>query len=328
MRTHGPVSPMRATLNHMKDYESSLQSLRRYLDDWFATHDGIISRSQALEAGLSEAAIARLVRSGAWIRVYPNVYRHAASPMTPISWIRAALLAGGGEAYVSHLSAAWLHGLLDRAPSRPHITVPAHCSVRGEPLKVTRTRHPVLPVVQHGFRCTSAARTILDCATLLGPEELDLLVDRAVARRAIGLDALLAACRAADRHTGRRLLSQRLGARGVAEGPSPSVLESRLARQLRAHGLPAPKAEVKWGPGRRYRLDFSYPDARLVVEVNGWAYHSSPEQARRDAARRNALNRAGWTVLEFDWWEVTNESSRVVAEVAAALAQLRRVNAG
>jgi very-short-patch-repair endonuclease len=82
------------------------------------------------------------------------------------------------------------------------------------------------------------------------------------------------------------------------------------------------------GPGGRYRLDFSYPDLLLIIEVNGWAYHSSPEQARRDTVRRNALNRAGWTVLEFDWWEVTNEPGRVVAEVAAALAQLGRVNAG
>jgi very-short-patch-repair endonuclease len=301
---------------------------RRYLNDWFATHDGIIGRAQALQAGLSETSIAALVRTGIWIRVYPNVYRLAGSPMTPMGWIRAALLAGGGDAYVSHLSAAWLHSLVEQAPSRPHITVPADRSVRGEPLNVTRTRRPVLPVIQRGLRCTSVAQTILDCATLLDPENLDLLVDRAVARRAIGLDALIAACRAADHHRGRRLLSQRLGARGVAEGPSPSVLESRLARQLRAHGLTAPKAEVKWGPGRRYRLDFSYPEVRLVVEVNGWAYHSSPEQARRDTARRNVLNRAGWTVLEFDWWEVTNEPGRVVAEVAAALAQLRRTNAG
>jgi very-short-patch-repair endonuclease len=310
----------------MKSHDNALQR-RRTLDEWFATHDAVISRGQALQAGLSEPAIGRLLRSGAWIRVYPTVYRLAGAPMTPLSWIRAALLAGGADAYVSHLSAAWLHGLVDRAPSRPHITVPAHRSVRGEPLEVTRTRHPVLPVVERGFRCTSVARTILDCATLLGPEDLDLLVDRAVARRAVGLDALIAACRAADRHRGRRLLSQRLGARGVAEGPSPSVLESRLARLLRAHGLPAPKAEVKWGPSRRYRLDFTYARVRLVMEVNGWAYHSSPEQARRDTARRNALNRAGWTVLEFDWWEVTNEPGRVVAEVAAALAQLERVTA-
>ena len=84
----------------MTSTESYLQT-RRYLDGWFATHDAIISRAQALEAGLSAFAIARLVRSGGWIRVYPNVYRLAASPMTPMAWIRAALLTGGPDAYVS-----------------------------------------------------------------------------------------------------------------------------------------------------------------------------------------------------------------------------------
>jgi len=96
-----------------------------------------------------------------------------------------------------------------------------------------------------------------------------------------------------------------------------------MLRTLRDHGVCAPKAEVCWGPNQRYRLDFAYPHLRLVIEVNGWAYHSSPEQARRDATRRNALNRAGWTVLEFDWWDVTHEPHRVAAEVAAALARLQ-----
>ncbi len=92
-----------------------------------------------------------------------------------------------------------------------------------------------------------------------------------------------------------------------------------MGRLLRSAGLPVPEVEVAWGPDRRYRLDFAYLELRLVVEVNGWAYHSSPEQARYDAARRNALNQAGWTVLEFDWWVVTHESRRVAAEVAAAI---------
>jgi very-short-patch-repair endonuclease len=96
-----------------------------------------------------------------------------------------------------------------------------------------------------------------------------------------------------------------------------------MGRLLRSAGLPAPRVELVWGPGGRYRLDFAYPELRLVAEVGGWAYHSSPEQARYDAVRRNALNQAGWTVLEFDWWVVSHESRRVVAEVAAAIVARR-----
>jgi very-short-patch-repair endonuclease len=124
-------------------------------------------------------------------------------------------------------------------------------------------------------------------------------------------------------HHGRQPLQRRLAARGLTGGPHPSVLESKMARLLRAAGLPTPRAEVRWGPAERYRLDFAYSNLRLVVEVNGWAYHSSPEQARSDAARRNMLSRAGWIILEFDWWVVTSEPERVVSEISAAFCARR-----
>jgi very-short-patch-repair endonuclease len=95
-----------------------------------------------------------------------------------------------------------------------------------------------------------------------------------------------------------------------------------MTRLFHDYGLPAPKVEVKWGPKNKYRLDFAYPRLRLAIEVNGWVYHSSPEHARRDAARRNRLQRAGWIVLNYDWWEVTNHPGRVAAEIAATYRSL------
>jgi hypothetical protein len=295
----------------------------RALASWFASTDGVIGRTQALELGVTKSQVDRWVRSGLWIRLYPGVYRLASFPSSPESFLRAALLVGGPSSYASHSSAAWLHGLLDHPGPEPTITVPANHLVRTGGLTVTRTRRLQQPIMRRRFPCTSVPRTILDYATLAGPDELDELIDRAVARRVVGLDSILDVCRTTVGHPGRPFLRSRLDARGIAAGPHPSVLESKMVRTLHDHGVPTPKAEVCWGPNRRYRLDFAYPQLRLVIEVNGWAYHSSPEQARRDSARRNALNRAGWTVLEFDWWEVTHEPHRVAADVAAAIARLQ-----
>ena len=102
----------------------------------------------------------------------------------------------------------------------------------------------------------------------------------------------------------------------ILGSPHPSVLESRMARLFRLHRLPRPKAEVVWGPNRRYRLDFAYPHLRLAIEVDGWSAHFAPEQQRHDNRRGNALARAGWTVLHYDWWEVTYAAERVAAEIA------------
>ena len=39
----------------------------------------------------------------------------------------------------------------------------------------------------------------------------------------------------------------------------------------------------------------------MFVEVDGYAYHWSPEQKRYDDARRNKLWLRGFTVLVYDW---------------------------
>ena len=95
-----------------------------------------------------------------------------------------------------------------------------------------------------------------------------------------------------------------------------------MARLFVRHGLPQPQAEVVWGPSRRYRLDFAYPSLRLAIEVDGWSAHFAPEQQRYDNRRANALTRAGWTVLHYDWWEVTDDAERVADEIATTYRQL------
>src|SRR5690242_16501161 len=69
---------------------------------------GLVTRDQALAAGLSEDAIGRRVRSGRWVRLHPNVYRLAGAPDTWEQRILAAVLAAGPTAIASHLSAAVL----------------------------------------------------------------------------------------------------------------------------------------------------------------------------------------------------------------------------
>ena len=81
--------------------------------------------------------------------------------------------------------------------------------------------------------------------------------------------------------------------------------------------LPVPKVEVIVGRDSEYRLDFSYPDQKKAIEVDGYAYHSSPEQLQRDNARRNALEVEGWQFLVYTWLGVTREPRRVAAEIAA-----------
>jgi hypothetical protein len=84
---------------------------------------GLVSRSQALAAGLSQRAIGRRLQSSQWERLYPSVYR---LPGAPRSWeqkLMGALLWAGPEAALSHRSAAALWKLDGVAPGALDVLV-------------------------------------------------------------------------------------------------------------------------------------------------------------------------------------------------------------
>jgi very-short-patch-repair endonuclease len=69
----------------------------------------------------------------------------------------------------------------------------------------------------------------------------------------------------------------------------------------------------------RWTIDFAFPDAKVAIEVDGWAYHSDVERFRADRSKGNALVRAGWRLLRFTWHDLVNRPQYVVAEIRAAV---------
>jgi very-short-patch-repair endonuclease len=75
--------------------------------------------------------------------------------------------------------------------------------------------------------------------------------------------------------------------------------------------------------GAAYRLDIQLGGG-LFVELDGYAYHWSPEQKRYDDARRNKLRLLGYDILVYDWETVTKDGNRMAREIRAALANSSR----
>lgn len=67
----------------------------------------------------------------------------------------------------------------------------------------------------------------------------------------------------------------------------------------------------------RYRVDFLLKDARLIVELDGHAYHSTKEQLEHDAIRQRYLTRAGYTVIRFTGREIVKDVKACLSEVRA-----------
>lgn len=85
---------------------------------------------------------------------------------------------------------------------------------------------------------------------------------------------------------------------------------------IRAARLPTPAVNV-WLNG--YEVDFLWREHRLVVETDGYAFHSSRRSFEGDRRRDRDLQAAGYVVLRITWRELKDEPEAVVAELAAAL---------
>lgn len=66
------------------------------------------------------------------------------------------------------------------------------------------------------------------------------------------------------------------------------------------------------------RVDFLI-EGFLIVEIDGFAFHSSRDAMRRDVSRNNASTLNGYAVLRYMPEHIWYESERVVAEIMAVL---------
>lgn len=135
-----------------------------------------------------------------------------------------------------------------------------------------------------------------------------------------GLEAEIAR-RSRPGRAGPSRLADLLHKRGMIGGPEPSVLEAQAMRLFRRFDITVLGREIHVGSDGRYRIDFLIA-ADLVVEVDGFAHHWSPEAKSYDDTRRNRLRAAGLTVLVYDWRAIRQEPNRVVREIQQAMARL------
>jgi very-short-patch-repair endonuclease len=311
---------------------------------------GLATRAQVLGAGVTPSQIRTALSQGRWVRVAPGVYGLAAWPSSDTRRLLAACLVSNGVA--SHLSAAWLWGLIEHAPPSPIVSVAysrrlqrpqrprqqpwdaqqrrprqldQHNSQRPRPgfgpIQVHRTRDLDLLTTsyRYGVPTTNPLRTLVDLAGHTDRQVLDSALDAALACRLVTTEGLLAEASRLER-PGRRGpsdIKERLRQRAFIGAPSPSVLESQALRLLAANGIPVRKCEVVVD-GARHRIDIQLADT-LFVEVDGYAYHWSPEQKRSDDARRNQLRLLGLEVLVYSWHDVVRDGQRLLTEVRQAL---------
>jgi hypothetical protein len=282
---------------------------------------GVITRQQALQAGLTLGEIRARTESGRWQRLYPGVFAVFTGPPGRMTTLWAAVLKAGPGAVLSHQTAAGLAGLTYRASELIHVTVPAPRHVAPIPgvvvhrsTRAGQARHPSKSPPR-----TRIEETVLDLAqTARSFEDAYGWLSAACASRLTTPDRILAAM--ARRPQLRFRESLRLALGDIAGG-AHTVLERHYAHNVeRRHGLPPAERQVRAVRGGRteYR-DVQYRKYRVLVETDGRQAH--PASARwRDAQRDNAAAALGLITLRYSWADVTLRACWVAEEVGRVLA--------
>jgi very-short-patch-repair endonuclease len=279
---------------------------------------GVVSRAQLEAAGLGPSAIKHRIAHGRLHRIHRGVYAVGHRALAPGAREMAAVLACGPSAVVSHRSAARLWRLLgpdsvaavevtilrSTRASRPGIRI--HRSDRLPPKDIRRLAR--IPV-------TSPARTLLDFADDATERELERAFDEALVRRLTSRAALVAVV---ERSRGRRGAGRLRGLVQRDEEPAftRSEAEERFLALVRAAGLPAPQLNVELGG---YTVDFLWRAPSLVVEIDGYRFHSTRSAFERDRVRDARLGAAGHRVMRVTWRQLVAEPHAVVARLAQAL---------
>ncbi len=288
-----------------------------------ARQHGLVARVQLLAAGVPAHVIDRRLARGRIDAVHRGVYRVSPAPL-PYERQMAALLTCGASAVVSHRSAALLWKLLPGSPGDApvDVTVPRRhpASLRG--LLVHRVS--CLPADEvtlvEGIRATVPARTLLDLARNGDPRELEQAVAQA---DRTGLTTRADLARLATRHPHRRgvMAIRALLAAGAEPAFTRSEAETCFLALVRKAQLPAPAVNVAL---RGYEVDFFWRAEGLVVEIDGFAFHSSPAAFERDRRRDAVLAAAGFRVLRITWRQIAREPQALLVRLAQALVQAHR----
>lgn len=266
---------------------------------------GLINLVQALAAGLSRSAIKRRLASGRWERVLPRVFRIAGSPGSWHQDAMAACLWCGSHVGVSHVAAARLWRI-DGFESAP---IEVSCAVgrRSDGLgfrthRVDRFLVPELTTLG-SIPVTSVRRTLLDLAGVKH-WRTEHALDQCLRTGSTTLGQMWLLYEE-DWTRGRRgiaILRELLATRTPGVAPTESDLELLLLEIVSDFALPEPMRQ-QWVqlPDRRIRVDFLYPDAALVIETDGYAYHGDHQSFDEDRERDAELQSLGLCVLRFTW---------------------------
>lgn len=284
----------------------------RMLATMSAQH-GLITLEQIRSAGASAADL-RVAKRQGWLEPAGcGVYRSPAATETLDHRRTFALLAAGPSAMLSHRCAAELLGFDRFTAGIVELTLPRAAHGRRLPCETHTTQYigPLDRITVRGYPCTSGTRTVIDLARLRVPVvQTEAAIDSSVR---LGWSSPWVIVRRLSELRGPGRWGAPLLDRLLLDSGGHTLLERRFLELVRTAGFQRPQTQVIYrADGTTVaRVDFTWEEYGVVVEVSGSKGHASPSERARDAQRRNELQDLGRRVYEYTWEHVTQRADWV-----------------
>lgn len=286
---------------------------RARLAAFSANNDGVLPLEYLESIGVSRRSANRLVANGEWGRRFPAVYLDRSVPPSTMQEVRAVAAAVSAGVIVED-AAAWLHGI-GAPPERVALAVPKAQSTRLAGVTVRRYEVAANEQTRRaGVTVTTLERTISDLARTWSVADLYRCICDVIVDRRTTLERLDVARRRADAARRRGVVRLRDALDALDGMPPPeSELESQFAALIARGGLPMPERQVTlpWMEAERGRVDFWFPAARVIVEVDGRRYHARSDAFERDRVRDQQALVNGVRTLRFTWRQVVGDEGEV-----------------
>ena len=279
---------------------------------------GVVTRPQLRALGLSDDEIDYRIAVGRLRLIHRGVYAVGHHRIQPEGIWLAAVYAGGERAVLSHRSAARLWGLLPwegeievttpkMRRDRPGIHY-AHSRVES----FERTEHRAIPV-------TTVARTLLDLGTV-DAARVPKAFEQADVLGLLDVRELQQLVERYPRRPGTSSIRAVLAAAADWRGLTRSELELRFRDAVMRAGLPMPEMNCRIDLGCMIiEADAVWSEARLIIELDGYAYHRTQAAFERDRQRDRAAVAAGWRVIRITWRQLAHDPRGVIGDIRQAL---------
>ena len=297
---------------------------RRIAYSLASSQEGVVTRSQLLEQGVSHDVVKTWVRSGYVFRFLPGVYSLGRPADTDEAhWMAGVLYAGHGSILAGETAArAWgisqVYSEIEVVRSHGTRTVmkglPPHQQSR-----FAFRKGAIVPddfVWRNSLPLMDPARVLIDLCGRVDEPQLRRYFIEAGRNDLLTADCLVRMERRSLKFRNRKNLTRLIALWDPSAGRIRSILEGEFKLLCAEGKVRPPLMNQRVG---RYEVDAVWFEEKVIVELDGRKFHSDAVALAADSEKTRYLRSLAYTVLRFTWNDVIERPEWVLDQIRKAL---------